>query len=191
MSSKDPSIPDLAALLDAVRLGGTEHAFSSEYHGPRHWRDVARIGASLCDHVPVADRELAFLFAVLHDSCRLNDRQDPEHGPRAAMLAQKLLDEGLIVLVPDRAVLLRETIRLHTELTNSENHTTGVCLDADRLTLWRVGFTPNPEFLSTVPGHSPAAPEFSKALLAGPDREWDEIHSAMLAGHALDRLRLS
>ena len=48
--------------------------------------------------------------------------------------------------------LLKEACRLHTTTHRTGNPTIDACFDADRLDLWRVGITPDPEHLATEIG---------------------------------------
>ena len=52
-------------------------------HGPNHWESVEENGLEIGNLVG-ADITVVKLFAIYHDSCRLNDYDDPQHGPRAA-----------------------------------------------------------------------------------------------------------
>ena len=63
-------------------------------HGESHWQRVAAAGLTLLPETPGADPALVFLFALFHDSMRLNDHYDPEHGPRGAALARELRGEA-------------------------------------------------------------------------------------------------
>jgi hypothetical protein len=56
-----------------------------------------------------------------------------------------------------------------------EDPTLGVCLDADRLTLWRVGMVPLARYLSTAAGRDDAAPRWSRELVESPDVAWAAI----------------
>ena len=87
-----PSLTEIAAQLDAM---ATPVARSSTLHGPRHWRDVARIARELQVEVPAADGRVLFLFAAAHDTQRLNDGHDPDHGERAATVLLAEIDHGL------------------------------------------------------------------------------------------------
>jgi uncharacterized protein len=53
------------------------------HHGVAHWARVLENGMRLAEETG-ANIEVVQLFAVLHDSRRLNESTDPEHGPRAA-----------------------------------------------------------------------------------------------------------
>jgi len=78
------AVPDLPALLDAIDAGATHK--HSTIHGEGHWKCVASTGLHLLPHVPGCDAAVLLLFAMLHDTQRLNDGHDSEHGPRAAAL---------------------------------------------------------------------------------------------------------
>jgi hypothetical protein len=82
-SSSCVSIPDAARLVDAVLERSTGK--DSSIHGESHWQRVAAAGLTLLPETPGADPALVFLFALFHDSMRLNDNYDPLHGPRARM----------------------------------------------------------------------------------------------------------
>ena len=58
-------------------------------HGPNHWESVEKNGLEIGELVG-ADIAVVKLFAIYHDSCRLNDYDDAQHGPRASdMLLQE------------------------------------------------------------------------------------------------------
>ncbi len=52
-------------------------------HGVAHWARVLENGLRLAKETG-ANVEVVRLFAVLHDSRRVNEAMDPDHGPRAA-----------------------------------------------------------------------------------------------------------
>lgn len=139
-------IPDAARLMDAVLEKSTgQHSL---IHGESHWQRVAAAGLDLLPETPRADATLVFLFALFHDSMRVNDAIDPMHGPRGATLARDL--RGGPFELDDAAM---ETLAFacdeHTNGGTTQDPTVAVCWDADRLNLWRVGFRPDPRFLST------------------------------------------
>ena len=84
---------------------------------------------------------------------RLNDGHDPLHGPRGAALARELRG-GPFELEDAEMDLLAFACEEHTNGGVGPNPTGGVCWDADRLNLWRVGSKPDPRFLSTQPARS-------------------------------------
>ena len=84
---------------------------------------------------------------------RVNDSIDPMHGPRAAVLARELRG-GPFDLGDEEMDLLAFACEEHTNGKLGKDQTIGVCWDADRLNLWRVGFEPDPRFLSTEAARS-------------------------------------
>jgi hypothetical protein len=50
-------------------------------HGPSHWRRVEKNGLLLATRTG-ADPVVVRLFALFHDSCRMNDGSDDGHGGR-------------------------------------------------------------------------------------------------------------
>ena len=117
-------------------------------HGEGHWRRVAAAGLALLPETSAADPAVVFLFALFHDSMRLNDGRDPLHGPRGAALAGELRGEAF-ELEEAGIDLLKFACEEHTNGGVSSDATVGVCWDADRLNLWRVGIRPDPRLLST------------------------------------------
>ena len=100
------------------------------------------------------------LCAFLHDSRRLNDERDPQHGERAATFAGTLVGQFFDLELDDLA-LLQAACRGH-----SDGHITGditvlTCWDADRLDLGRVGIKPRAERLCTEAAREPAMLEWA------------------------------
>ncbi|MHC4942757.1 MAG: HD domain-containing protein [Planctomycetota bacterium] len=120
---------------------------SHSHHGPRHWRRVYEFGKRLARSTG-ADLEIVELFALFHDSRRMNDAVDPGHGQRGADLALEYHGK-LYTLETERLDLLLRACRDHTEGELTDHPTLGTCWDADRLDLWRVGIYPNARFLCT------------------------------------------
>lgn len=119
-------------------------------HGVSHWDRVYRNGQMLT--TPEVNPLVVGLFAYLHDSCRENDGVDLEHGPRAAEWIETLRTTYLKELSDEEFKLLQEACRLHTKVHKTGNPTIDACFDSDRLDLWRVGITPDPEKLATEKG---------------------------------------
>jgi hypothetical protein len=68
------------ALIEAIR---SRYALDWHgIHGVSHWARVRNNGLKLAVHTG-ANRKVVELFAFLHDSCRLDDGFDREHGWRA------------------------------------------------------------------------------------------------------------
>jgi uncharacterized protein len=141
----------LEPLLAAVRARST--GIGSHIHGELHWRTVGANGFWLAEPLDDADTLVIFLFALLHDSMRENDSIDPEHGPRAAAFAVGLHAEGLLGTTPAQLETLRYACFEHTNGLVSADPTIGVCWDADRLDLPRVGIEPDPARFSTERAH--------------------------------------
>lgn len=119
-------------------------------HGIAHWGRVERNGLNLAK-VTGADPRVITLFAYLHDSCRLNDHSDPDHGPRAADLVETINGE-LFTLSERQLFELTEACRYHSDgLIKHESMTVLTCWDADRLDLPRIGITPIKKMLCTSP----------------------------------------
>jgi len=118
------------------------------FHGKWHWEKVERNALALCQRVIHADSKVCRLFAILHDCKRENEDNDPRHGHRAAdyILQHKEIKEALSKEQMDK---LTFACRYHNDGQVSDDPTIGVCWDADRLDLPRVGITPDPKYLST------------------------------------------
>lgn len=117
-------------------------------HGPSHWRRVETFGLKIAEKNG-ADTTLVKLFAVFHDSRRENESWDPQHGPRAAQLAEELRGKWFD-LDEQRFKILQEACRFHADGYTHKDPTIGACWDADRLDLPRVGVMPNPKLLCTA-----------------------------------------
>lgn len=121
-----------------------------ETHGISHWDRVYNNGLKLI--TPEVNSLVVSLFAYLHDSCRLNDGEDINHGKRAAKWIDTLRDTYLKTVSDEDIVLLKEACCLHTIAHKTGNPTIDACFDADRLDLWRVGIIPDPQRLATEKG---------------------------------------
>lgn len=116
-------------------------------HGVAHWARVLENGRRLSEETG-ANVEVVSLFAVLHDSRRVSEVSDPEHGPRAAEFAAEL--RGSVFDLDDHDFrLLRRACAGHTHERNHPDVTIQTCWDADRLDLGRVGIMPDPSRLCT------------------------------------------
>jgi uncharacterized protein len=151
-------------------------ALASQVHGPQHWRAVARVGVELARLTPGTDLGVVVLFALLHDSQRQTDGHDPDHGRRAATLAQALHAEGHIQLSTERLEALWFACAQHAKGYVIPEPSIGVAWDADRLNLWRVGVTPDPGMLSTEAARRPTIREWARQV-HDQDPSWAEIHA--------------
>lgn len=116
-------------------------------HGPDHWRRVARNGLLIAEHSG-ADGTVVCLFALFHDSRRVNEVYDPGHGQRGAEFAKECRDE-FFTISDEQFDLLYAACEGHTDQLYHSNPTIATCWDADRLDLGRVGNRPNPKYLNT------------------------------------------
>jgi uncharacterized protein len=138
-------------LLERV-VSVSPRAADSPIHGERHWRHVANVGLELANATPGADERVVLLFALLHDCRRENEYDDPGHGKRGAKFALELHADGAFDIDADQLETLVLACRTHTDGTLSSDATVGVCFDADRLDLGRVGIEPDSELMSTAAG---------------------------------------
>jgi uncharacterized protein len=122
-------------------------------HGVAHWARVFENGLKLA-RLTGASVEVVQLFAVLHDSRRLNETTDPEHGPRAAEFA-RLVRGRLFDLDDGDFQRLYRACHGHTHERTHPDVTIRTCWDSDRLDLGRVGIHPNPERLCTPEARDP------------------------------------
>jgi uncharacterized protein len=123
------------------------------YHGITHWARVLENGLRLAGETG-ANIEVVRLFAILHDSRRINEGSDPDHGPRAAEFARTL--RGRLFDLPEPEFrLLHRACAGHTHERTHPDMTIQTCWDADRLDLGRVGITPHPSRLCTEAARRP------------------------------------
>jgi uncharacterized protein len=165
---------NLGEITAQVLAAATPISRDSDDHGPRHWRDVARVSYLLNQSGVEADLELTFLFALFHDSQREDEFDDPEHGARAAALLETFIARGDL---PGSTVKLLPILIEHDQGDVSEDPLSAACWDADRLTLWRVGIIPDPKYISTAAIRNDFV-TFSRAALhitRAPDRSWEEL----------------
>lgn len=133
-------------LISAIRP--IYHLDWNGVHGSSHWGRVRNIGSKLSGQTG-ANPRVVEAFSVLHDSCRLNDHSDPDHGPRAAKFARSINDQ-ILKFGDDELNLLDVACMHHTRgATAGFDITVLTCWDSDRLDLGRVGILPRPEYLCT------------------------------------------
>lgn len=115
-------------------------------HGYKHWMSVWVNCMRLHSDKLNPDMELCALFAAYHDCRREDEGDDPGHGYRSVSAVAPADLES------ERMAKLTHAIAHHPEGDTSDDPTIGVCWDADRLDLHRVGTLPNPMYMSTVRG---------------------------------------
>jgi len=160
----------------------------SSIHGEQHWQSVARIGSRLAADTAAADLRLVLLFAALHDACRENENHDPDHGRRAGSLIDQLHGSGELSLDRDELARMRDAVARHNDGEISRDPTIGVCWDADRLCLPRVGIEPRDELLSTLAGRRHR--DWARGTLSEPMVDWRELlrsHEQRSAGSGSPR----
>ena len=136
-------------------------------HGVGHWARVLENGLRLARQTK-ANVEVVQLFAIFHDSCRVSDGTDPEHGERGGDLALALRDKWL-VLSDEEFELLYEACAGHTDGETEADITIQTCWDADRLDLGRVAVCVDREKLCTKAAKTPEILEWAN------DRAWSEV----------------
>lgn len=136
--------PGDGLLRNAMEASDRPH---SKWHGMHHWRGVAAAGLQIIQAGCPADPAVVYAFAVLHDAQRESEGHDPDHGARAARLADSLPSE--LRFGREQWRLLREALTDHDRGLTHRHPTIGACWDADRLTLPRLGIKVDPALLST------------------------------------------
>lgn len=139
---------DFPAILAAVLRGYILPVRGD--HGIVHWARVLENGLRIAE-TNGADREVVALFAIFHDSRRVNEDRDDDHGLRGGEFARSLRGD-LVHLDDARFALLFDACRLHTDGLTTGDRTLLTCWDADRLDLGRVGIAPDPWQLGTKAG---------------------------------------
>lgn len=122
-------------------------------HGLSHWERVRENGLRLAEKLG-ADSVVAEYFAYLHDSQRLNDGWDPEHGRRAAQFVADL-PQSLLPISTERLKTLQYACTYHSDGLITAGLNVQVCWDSDRLDLGRIGIQPDPQRLCTIAAKDP------------------------------------
>jgi uncharacterized protein len=123
-------------------------------HGGAHWARVKKNGMLLAQTTG-ATIAVIELFAFFHDSCRINEYEDEDHGTRGAELAMNLRG-NLFEATDAEMALLVEACTGHSDGHIEADVTVQTCWDADRLDLGRVGIRPNPKKLCTAAAKVPS-----------------------------------
>ena len=138
-------------------------------HGPSHWSRV-RFHALRVGKETQADLLVVELFAFIHDSKRLNEFIDPDHGRRAANFARELNGQFFQLTDPQLEKLCY-AMSFHSDGGVHEDPTIQTCWDADRLDLGRVGKKPRAQYLSaTAAKHIESA--YKMSLGHGSDQDF-------------------
>ena len=132
-----------------------KHHIEFSVHGLQHWQRVERNGLFIASR-DGGDVEVISLFALFHDSQRINDFEDPEHGARGASLATEFYKTGRLPITEAQLRLLTYSCNHHTDTLHHDDLTIRSCWDADRLDLTRIGVLPDPLMLNTPSAKSVA-----------------------------------
>lgn len=136
----------------------TLNILQSRLHGLDHWFRVWQNAQLINGLESGADMEVVALYALFHDSMRVNDGKDPKHGIRGYRLWERFyrtLPSDLSRYFSDhRRELLFEACVEHNTGERSTDSTISVCWDADRLDLHRKGIWPDARYMSTAAGIS-------------------------------------
>lgn len=136
-----------------LRESNTLNGLQSRLHGLDHWWRVWKNALLLASSGERSvDMEVVAMYALFHDSMRLNDGPDRGHGMRGYRLWEryKQIHPDIERIFNHRQEeLLFEACAEHSEGLRSTNPTIAVCWDADRLDLHRKALWPDTRFMST------------------------------------------
>ena len=159
---------DFAALMN---FAFESRLYESEVHGIEHWHQVEYNGMLLAKKTG-ADFDVVRLFAIFHDSRRLDDAYDCDHGARGAEFAKLCREEKRFEIDDERFDLLYQACKFHTVTPRTGNITIDTCFDADRLDLGRVGIPLNPSKMATEWGAKIAQKSLTSGYSVFHMREW-------------------
>ena len=135
-----------------LRESHTLNVLQSRLHGLDHWFRVWKNALLLGGSDHSVDMEVVAMYALFHDSMRLNDAEDLGHGIRGFRLYERYKQVHPEV---DRIFHHRQEEKLfdacaaHSDGDRSTDPTIAVCWDADRLDLHRKAIWPDARFMST------------------------------------------
>jgi uncharacterized protein len=134
----------------------TLNVLQSRLHGLDHWFRVWKNAQLLIGKEPRASLEVIALYSLFHDSMRINDGHDPDHGFRGYKLWERFHQQHDLkdFLSDNEKELFFEACVEHNRGLRTTNPTIAVCWDADRLDLHRKGIWPDARFMSTQDGIS-------------------------------------
>jgi uncharacterized protein len=138
-------------LLEMIR---DQSSLSADgFHGLDHWVRVLANGRKLAV-ITGANLKVVELFAAFHDSRRLNEGYDPEHGARGAAFAREMRGEWFDATDHEMEFLVL-ACEQHSDGVTKADITVQTCWDADRLDLGRVGTKPDARYLCTDAAKDP------------------------------------
>lgn len=119
-------------------------------HGLPHWERVLKHGTAIAGVDKEVDIKVVNLFAVLHDSQRFDEDDDPFHGRRAADYMLSLVEDDILISISRvQMAELFWALRDHSRGVRVNHPTVQACWDADRLDLGRVGIKPEAKYLGS------------------------------------------
>lgn len=132
----------------------TLNVLQSRVHGLDHWFRVWKNAQLLVGSSPNADLEVVGLYALFHDSMRMNDGVDPDHGSRGFRLWERFnqIHDVEQYLTQNQSELFFDACVEHSNGERSLDPTIAVCWDADRLDLHRKGIWPDARYMSSQAG---------------------------------------
>ncbi|MFL5660101.1 MAG: hypothetical protein ACJ8BW_01985 [Ktedonobacteraceae bacterium] len=134
----------------------TLNVLQSRLHGLDHWFRVWKNAQLLIGMEPGVDLEVVALYALFHDSMRMNDGPDRSHGLRGYRLWERFNQRQDVkqYLTQHQGELFFEACVEHSDGLRSTDPSIAACWDADRLDLHRKGVWPDPQYMSTQAGLS-------------------------------------
>lgn len=139
-----------------LRESHTLNVLQSRTHGLDHWFRVWKNAQLLNEQEASVDLEVVALFALFHDSMRMNDHSDPNHGLHGYKLWERfsrMRDLRQYFSLRQSETLFEACVEHNSGLLSSDP-TIAVCWDADRLDIHRVGIWPDAQYLSTTVARS-------------------------------------
>lgn len=135
-------------------------------HGVSHWMRVREIGIRLAEKNG-ANKKIVEYFSYFHDSQRVTDGVDVNHGRRASDFIYKIYKEGILNLSSLELDILIYACCFHSDGMVDGDITTRTCWDSDRLDLTRYGIRPKEELLCTEEARSDLFIDFAFKLSGG------------------------
>jgi uncharacterized protein len=135
-----------------LRESNTLNILQSRLHGLDHWFRVWKNALLIAGNDRSVDMEVVAMYALFHDSMRLNDAEDRPHGMRGYRLWErcKMVTPHIEEIFSHRQEeLFLEACAEHSEGLLTTDPTIAVCWDADRLDLPRKALWPDVRFMST------------------------------------------
>ncbi|MBU0741357.1 hypothetical protein KKA85_06840 [bacterium] len=124
-------------------------------HGLPHWARVLENALRLAKDTDV-NLEVLELFAILHDSRRISDGEDRDHGLRSADFALYCRDRGYLLDDAYFSKLHLAIVGHSKPCSDPGDETIRICWDAEQLDLGRLGITPRSSCMYTEAARDPA-----------------------------------